>query len=365
MRPLYIVGTQRHVGKTTLSLGLLHAFRRRGLSVAYMKPLGQRAKGDDEAVLHDDTKVIARFLGAADIRWMEMAVPLPSGRVERDIHSPGNSELLEKIVSDYESLAAEHDLVLIEAMGHVAMGSCLGLSAADVSRTLDARTLLVSGAGIGRTIDEVSLCGTFIEARGADFMGVVVNKIFMDKYTRIKRAVTLGLEHLGIKSYGAMPFQEELACPTMRHVLDHLRGEVLGGDEHMDHRVARRIVGAAAVDHMARYIVSRTLVITPGDRTDTILACLAAHADSGSRQASPVSGLVLTCGYSPDPATLAKIAESHLPTILVPQDTYTVASGLKQKVFKITPDDRERIEWALCLAAEYVDVDAMIKALDS
>jgi len=42
VRPLYIVGTQRDVGKTTFCIGLISALRERGLSVGYTKPLGQR-----------------------------------------------------------------------------------------------------------------------------------------------------------------------------------------------------------------------------------------------------------------------------------------------------------------------------------
>ena len=54
MRPLYIVGTQRDVGKTTLSIGLISEFRRRGLKVAYAKPLGQRTTNVEGQIIHVD-----------------------------------------------------------------------------------------------------------------------------------------------------------------------------------------------------------------------------------------------------------------------------------------------------------------------
>ena len=53
-----------------------------------------------------------------------------------------------KVVANYEQLAAGRDVVVIEAMGHVAMGSCLGLSAAlscEVRRSLDVGGSLPKG----------------------------------------------------------------------------------------------------------------------------------------------------------------------------------------------------------------------------
>ena len=58
------------------------------------------------------------------------------------------------------------------------------------------------------------------------------------------------------------------------------------------------------------------------------------------------------------------IQNSHLPVILVATDTYTTASDLRNTMFKLTPDDAERIEWALCLMAEYVDIDGLLESLN-
>lgn len=58
MKPLYITGTQRDVGKTTLSVGLSHKFRQKGLKVGYIKPIGQRVKEVAGQSLHDDAMTL-------------------------------------------------------------------------------------------------------------------------------------------------------------------------------------------------------------------------------------------------------------------------------------------------------------------
>jgi phosphate acetyltransferase len=113
---------------------------------------------------------------------------------------------------------------------------------------------------------------------------------------------------------------------------------------------------------MMRYIAGKTLVITPGDRSDVIMACLRAHL-IGGQDSLAVSALVLTCGHRPDPKTLEHLRNFHLPTMFMPGDTYSVATALRNKVYKITPDDQERIGWAVRLVSQHIDIDRIIQAL--
>ena len=364
MKPLYLVGTRRNVGKTTLALGLLHALRQRGLKVGYMKPLGQRVTSDHGHVIHDDARLVASFLGQSRDDQVEMAVPLPSGRVEEEVQDLQTEKLLSKVREGYSALAEPNDLVIVEAMGHVAMGSCLGLSAGDVARELGAKTLLVSGGGVGRAIDNISLCETFLTARGAEFMGVVINQVWPSKYGKVYRATVQGLRNIGIKTYGVVPFEEQLSAPKMEQVYAHIGGEIVAGAEHMDRRVQNTIVAAMEASHMVRYLQRSTLVITPGDRTDNILASLSTQM-LGDLADQTIAGLILTGGFRPDGTVMRLVAESHLPVIMVPEDTYSVASKIREAVFKISPDDGERIQWAVCLVSEYVDVDGIVEALQT
>ena len=361
LKPLYIVGTQRDVGKTTLSIGLVHALHTRGLSVAYTKPVGQRSQTVEGQTLHDDERVIARLLGPKDHLQTDMVLPLGAGRVEKEIFSFNPKALLDKAAEAFDGLRRNHDAVIIEAMGHVAMGSVLGVSAADVAARIGARALLVSGGGIGRAIDDIALCATFIRARGADLMGVIVNKVWVEKYDRVRQATAQGLRNLGMTPLGTLPFQEQLASPTMSQVRQRIGGEILSGQQRMNVRVRHTLVAAMRAEHMINYMQVGSLVITPGDRTDNIEAAAATQLPGSS--VPRIAGMILTGGFQPDPSVLETICEADLPVLLVSQDTYAAASKVHETVFKITPDDEERIEVAKSLVAQYVDVDAIIQGL--
>jgi len=361
VKPLYIVGTDRNVGKTTFCIGLIHALRRRKLSVGYTKPLGQRVSNVSGRPIHDDALVISEVMGL-DTESSAMAVPLTRGRVEKEIYDLHLPDLTERIAAIGRRLSADYDVVLAEGMGHVAMGSCLNLSAADVARILGAKALLISGGGIGRAIDAVSLCATFMTARGTELTGVVVNKVWPEKYTRVKEATTRGLANLGVRSFGTVPYERVLAAPTLRQVADQIGGEVLAGAEAMENRVGKIIVAAMEADHMVGYLNDRALVITPGDRNDNILAILSTHVMDKQRE--PTAGMVLTGGFRPSEKIMDLLAHAGLPAILCKEDTYAVASRLQETVFKITPDDRQRIDAAMRCVNEYVDVDGILDAMD-
>jgi len=363
LAPLFIVGTKQDIGKTTTSIGLLSAFRRRGFSVGYIKPLGQRIKGSAGYIVHDDARLIASILGREFDEELEMPIPLPSGRVEKEVYDLDTSALFGKARAMYERLADRYEIVVIEGMGHVAAGSCLGLSAAEVSKGLGAKTLLISGGGIGRALDEISLCATFLTARGAPPIGVSINKVWREKYDRVKRATAAGLEHFGLRCFGVVPYEELLASPTMHQAFGYLKdAELLAGQEHLGNRVRNIIVAAMETENMVKYISRGTLVITPGDRSDNIHAALSAHM-LGEHDGKAVAGIILTGGIAPTGSVRRMIDDARLPVVISSHDTYKVASKLRETVFKITPDDPERIDRASRIMEEYLDVDAILELL--
>ncbi|MFB3892358.1 MAG: phosphotransacetylase family protein [Phycisphaerae bacterium] len=363
MKPLYVTGTQRHAGKTTFCVGLVHALRGRGMSIGYAKPLGQRVGVVAGEVIHDDALVVSQAMAGegGTAQASTMAVPLTRGRVEKEIYDLNTPQLAGKVSAIVDKLREANDLVIIEGMGHVAAGSCLRMSAADVARIIDAPCLIVSGGGIGRAIDDISMCATFITAHGARLLGAVVNKVWPEKYARIKEATTKGLEILGIHSFGTVPYEEVLATPTFGQVVEEFNGEVLCGHAALGNRVGKAVVAAMEADHMVSYLKDRAMVITPGDRSDNILAILSLHMLSTDDR--PVAGIVLTGGFRPSANVINLMSHSGLPVMLCREDTYTLATRMGELVFKIKPNDKDRLETAMCLVSEYVDVNGILEGL--
>jgi len=119
VNPLYIVGTQRDVGKTTLCLGLINAMQQQGLTVGYAKPVGQRSSIVAGQQIHNDSLVVSSVVHQDKVA--PMAVALTRGRVAREIFDLRTPELAQKVVTTCRRLQETCDVVIVEAMGHVAM----------------------------------------------------------------------------------------------------------------------------------------------------------------------------------------------------------------------------------------------------
>jgi BioD-like phosphotransacetylase family protein len=237
------------------------------------------------------------------------------------------------------------------------------MSAVEVSKLAGAKCLLVSGGGIGRAIDSIALCETFIRARGGELLGVVLNKVWPEKLEKVRQATPHGLANLGIRSLGVVPFDATLAHPTIQQVARQLKGEVISGTQELTNRTGKMVVAAMESDHMVPYLKDRALVITPGDRNDNIMAIASAYVMD--RKPNPsVAGIVLTGGFRPRPEVMGVLADTGLPAILCKEDTYTIAATLRDTVFKLTPDDTERIDAAWSLVNTHVAVDEILELLN-
>jgi BioD-like phosphotransacetylase family protein len=100
-------------------------------------------------------------------------------------------------------------------------------------------------------------------------------------------------------------------------------------------------------------------MITPGDRVDNILLAInSGLLRSGQKEA--VVALLLTGGFSPHPNILPLVELSGIPVLLCKEDTYPVTAHVQRMVFKIQPNETEKIEHAQRLVQLYVDVEEAI-----
>jgi BioD-like phosphotransacetylase family protein len=105
-----------------------------------------------------------------------------------------------------------------------------------------------------------------------------------------------------------------------------------------------------------------TLVVTPGDREDVILAALSTSALSESEDRA-IAGLVLSEDLMPHQNVLDLITHSQVPVIRSPADSYTVASSIHSMTVKTLPGDLEKIDKIQTLIDKHVDVDRLLAKL--
>ncbi len=81
MHTIYIVATGQHVGKTTLSLGLVSFLREYGLRVHFSKPVGQQVQKRKEGEFDKDSILLQTVFGLDGTLRDMSPVTVPRGFV--------------------------------------------------------------------------------------------------------------------------------------------------------------------------------------------------------------------------------------------------------------------------------------------
>lgn len=358
MKQVYVAATRQNDGKTVVSLGLLRAFRRRGLKIGYMKPVGQQYRliGEDKidkdvVLMHD------LFHFEEEMRCMS-PVAIPQGFTESYIASPNRDALVQAIRGGYEQASRDKDFFLIEGTGHAGVGSVFDLSNADVAKLLDAKVLLVSLGGIGRPIDELMLNRAKFDSLGVELAGVIVNKVVPSHYEKVAPLVSRGLERLGLKVLGIFPYDDYLSNPSMAELTEDLKGEVLPGKGRLQNTVSHFIIGDMLPHEALDYFTGNTLLIVPGNREELILAALSGHI-LGQSIHPPISGIVFTGGRKPHPKLGALLTQTSIPLVLVKDDSFTVATRISKMIVKLRSEDHDKIEKIDALIEKHLDLPAL------
>jgi BioD-like phosphotransacetylase family protein len=375
MRQLYLAATGQNRGKTTASLGLLDGFLRQGLRTGFMKPVGQRTVIDHGEPADEDAVLMHEVYGLPEPYAAMSPVHIPRGFTKAYIAGDVVEDLGTRIVAAHATFR-DHDVLLIEGTGHAGVGAVIGLSNAVVAASLGAPAIIISEGGVGRPIDEIVLNAALFERHGVPVAGAIVNKVDVDAQPGIRGVLEGGLAPYGIPLLGVLPRKPILSNPTLEMIVEGLNGERLHDGPDLERVIDGVAIGAMQPGHMLERVGPGTLVIVPGDREDIILTLTTAHLVGAPRRSltgredptldldlghdGAAIGLVLTGGYRPHPAVLAAIRRADLFAILVPADTYTVASEVHDLLVKTHPADTEKIQLIKELVAANLDVDRIL-----
>jgi BioD-like phosphotransacetylase family protein len=359
VRHIYLAATGQNRGKTTISLGVLDGFLRRGLSTGFMKPVGQRTVVEDGVVADEDALLMRHTFGLPEPFTQMSPVHIPRGFTQTYIEGGFVEDLPALIRTAHAAFTREREILLIEGTGHAGVGAVIGLSNAAVAAMLGAPAVIISEGGVGRPIDEIVLNASLFERHGVQVAGAIVNKVDLDAKPHLAETLERGLARHGIPLLGVLPYRPILSNPTLAMVLEGVHGETLNAGPDLDQVIGGVAIGAMEPMHMLQRIGPRSLVIVPGDRTDVIRTIVGAHIEAGG-EATNVLGLVLTGGYRPDRAVIDAIRGADLFATLVPEDTYLVASEVHDLLVKTHPADLGKIAEIKALVWEHLFIDRIL-----
>jgi len=353
---IYVSATNQHVGKTTTTLGLVQSLKARGVNVGYCKPVGQKYVMVREGQVDKDAVLFGKFMEFDLEPNIHSPVILGKGSVTDYLDNPLGYNFPLRIDKAAHVLNQRHDLVVYEGTGHPGVGSVVDISNADVAQMLGAGVIMVVEAGIGSTLDRLHLSMAVFEQRGVPILGVIVNKTFLNKMDKVHHYVGQRLEEKGIPLLGVIPYEEELALPLMRSIVQCLNGRVMYHEEELDNRV-QDIIAGSLVDRETLRSSSNILLVVSISRLEDALKKLQQVSLRMGEGDTILSGIILTGNGDISADAKTYIDKYHTPVVHSQMDTYESVIKISKIEVKINTRTPWKIAKAVNLFQQYVDID--------
>ncbi len=366
---IYVASPEGEAGKSTIALGVLHRLTAMVPKVGVFRPITRREGRD----------YILELLLA---QCSTPAGPTPGGPTPGGSTQPGDAGLTyeECVGTTYQRLHEDPDAAIADIVGryHAVANRCdamviVGSDYTDVATptelavnariaaNLGAPVLLSVRAG-GRTPAEVAavieLCLAELNAQYATTAAVVANRCEPEKMD----AVLAACQGLGPQVY-VLPEEPLLVAPTVGELCDAVHGTLVHGDPSLLGREVRGVmVAGMTADHVLERLTDGAAVITPGDRSDVVLAVASAHAAEGFPS---LSVIVLNGGLSlhREIARLVTGLGLRLPIVATDLGTFATASAAAGARGRVTAASERKIDTAIELMDRHVDMADLLQRL--
>lgn len=224
-RGLFVTGTDTGIGKTFVSVGLLHGLRRQGLRVAGMKPVasGCEQAADGSLVNADALALQAACSGQwqySQINPYALADPVaPQFAAERQQVEIG----LPRIRDCYRQLLDSSDRVVVEGVGGWRVPLSAELDTIGLVAALELPVLLVVGMRLG-CISHALLTAEALAADGVQCHGWVANHLQPD-YDTAGETVAVLNARLGLPLLAEIAPAAEIEDPCWDRLAARLNSE--------------------------------------------------------------------------------------------------------------------------------------------
>lgn len=355
MKTILVTAINESTGKTAVALALGRHAQEQGYSVGFMKPKGTRLQSRVGKTLDADPLLAQEVLGIeADITDLEPIVYSPTF-IESAIRGHEDpAELRGRVKEAYDTLAAPHDLMLIEGGGTLTTGGIVELTDADVAGLLSAQVLLVVEYRDPRDVDDVLAA---VEQVGDHLLGVLFNAVPDTARDSLESDVVPFFERRGIPVVGVLPRTKDLAGVTVAELADELAAEVLT-EVPTDAYVERFVVGAMGSEAALQYFrrTKDAAVITGGDRSEIHTVAL---------EAPGVKCLILTGGYRPSGAVLGAAHDRGVPVLFVQSDTRSTIERAEDVIRSGRTRDEHTVHRVLELLTQHADLPRILDMDDA
>jgi len=347
---IYVAAPEPASGKATIALGILHRLTAMVAKVGVFRPI-TRADAERDYIL----ELLLEHTTAG------LSYEQSVGVTYADLHADRDAAIV-GIVDAYHQMAQHCDAVVIVGSDYTDVTSPAELSVnARIAVNLGAPVLLAV-SGKDRTPDQIAgvvgVCLDELSAQRAHTAAVVANRCDPTQLGAVAEA----LHTFPPRSY-VLPEEPLLAAPTVAELQEALNGNVISGDISLREReVTGVLVAGMTADHVLERLRDGMAVITPGDRSDVVLAVTSAHAAQGF---PTLSCVVLNGGFELHPSIAALVSglRLRLPIVATNLGTYDAASAAASARGRVTATSQRKIDTALELMERHVDIADLLAQL--
>jgi len=360
-KAIYIATVESDSGKSLISLGLLRMMLTKSTKVGYFRPIINEF---DDNGYDEHTNTAINFFNL-DIDYKD-CFAYKQSEVVALLSEGKEDEVIQKVIEKYKKLEANYDYVLVEGTDFSGEGGIIELDInLMIAKNLNIPALIV-GSGNGKKkkdfINTMQLSYNSFISKEVDVIGIVANKIEVDEVDYIREELIKSFpEQLQIDIIPKIDF---LAFPTVKEVVQALKGRVLFGAQFLDNAIGSYSTGAMQLRNYLTRIKENALVITPGDRADIILGALQANA---SKNYPKIAGIILTGTIIPEESILKLIegVQSTVPIVSVDGGTFIISNKIGVVKSKIYATHNKKILLSLDTFDTYVNAEGLTNILTS
>ncbi len=350
---LYITATEARSGKSAVALGVMEMLLARINKVGFFRPIINPRSGDG---VDRDIELICSLYGL-DAPYEDMYAY--TFEEAKTLMASGDiSAVIEGVLNKYTHLKRKYDFVLCEGTDYTEWTSAFEFDLnAEIAKNLGSPVMLIANAyhrPVETAIREIELTLSSLKSLGCSTVATIVNRVEAVEKKRLLNLLK-DLPLLKDQLIYAVPDEKALGSPTVGEIAKALNARVLYGADQLNRNVHKFIVAAMQLRNLLRRIEHGSLIITPGDRADVIVACLAVVS---SMSIQNIAGIVLTGGLLPEEpvARLIRGFSRMVPILSVKEDTFPTATKVEKVHAAIEAGNQRKITRILALFEKNIKV---------
>ena len=361
---LYITAIEERSGKSVIVLGVMQMLLKEIHKVAFFRPI----ISDTEPGYEDPD--ISLVLEHFDLEQShEEAYGCTLHKAYEFINSGREADLHDLILKKYKELETEYDFILCEGTDFRGPDTTFEAEInADIASNLGAPLLLVLSGRKKTEKDLLRATQLSIDAmleKGLTIATCIINRAPETISHEIIRSIQKRNRALSRIPFYLIPENSDLSSPSIEDVKKWFDATVLYGEQNLTALIGDYVVAAMQIGNFLGYLKKGSLVITPGDRSDIVLSCLASRLSSTYPD---ISGIILTGNMTPS-ANVMKLIEGWsgppIPILSVPIHTYETIMQLNELYGHIQAKDSQRVATALGSFSSNVDTVQLTESLVS